>query len=94
MIIEEQINDHLVRHYSDQGVYIRQVETGIEYPDPVDTIPCRYTYEETDIPLPVIPEGDVPPDDPVIPPEEEPEVDPEAATIEDYEAALAELGVT
>ena len=26
-----------------------QVETGIKYSDPVDVVPCRYTYEETDV---------------------------------------------
>ena len=25
-----------------------QVETGIKYADPVDAVPCGYTYEETD----------------------------------------------
>lgn len=38
----------LVRHESDKGVYIRQVETGREYSSAVDVIPCKYTYEETD----------------------------------------------
>lgn len=48
MVMEEILNERLVRHYSDKGMYIRQVETGIEYSDAVDLIPCRYTYEETD----------------------------------------------
>ena len=48
MIIEEKISDELVRYKSDQGLYIRQVETGIEYAEAVDVIPCRYTYEETE----------------------------------------------
>ena len=38
----------LIKHESDSGVYIRQVETGREYARAVDVIPCRYTYEETD----------------------------------------------
>ena len=38
----------LIKHESDSGVYIRQVETGREYASAVDVIPCRYTYEETD----------------------------------------------
>lgn len=38
----------LIKHESDNGKYIRQVETGIEYSSAVDIIPCRYTYEETD----------------------------------------------
>lgn len=51
MIIEQQIRDTLVRHYSDAGLMIRQVETGTLYSDAVDVSPCRYTYEETDTPV-------------------------------------------
>lgn len=52
MIVEEQISPKRVRHYSDIGMMIRQVETGVIYQDAVDKIPCRYTYEETDEPIP------------------------------------------
>ena len=38
----------LIKHESDSGKYIRQVETGREYPSAVDVIPCRYTYVETE----------------------------------------------
>ena len=49
MILTENLrNDTLIRHYSDKGVMLLQVETGIKYSNPVDVIPCRYTYEETD----------------------------------------------
>ena len=47
MIIEEKLNESLVKHISDQGVYIRQIETGIEYIEAIDAMPCKYTYEET-----------------------------------------------
>lgn len=47
MIRTEQINDR-IRHFSDEGFYIKQVETGIVYEDAVDVIPCPYTYTETD----------------------------------------------
>ena len=40
-------NGELVRHYSDTGMMLLQVETGIEYEEAVDVVPCRYTYEET-----------------------------------------------
>lgn len=40
-----------VWHYSDEGKRIRQVETGIVYDDAIDTIPCKYTYEETNEPI-------------------------------------------
>lgn len=51
MVIEQQISDTLVRHYSDAGLMIRQVETGVLYSDAVDVVPCRYSYQETDTPV-------------------------------------------
>ena len=47
MIIEEILTNNLVKHYSDNGKYILQNETGIEYAEAVDVLPCRYTYSET-----------------------------------------------
>ena len=48
----EIIKDKLIRHYAEdeQGnkYYIRQVETGVEYSEAVDVLPCRYTYVATD----------------------------------------------
>ena len=41
----------LIKHYSDQGLYIKQVETGIEYESAIDVYPCVYTYEETENPI-------------------------------------------
>lgn len=52
MIDYEYTQDGRIRHWSDLGVMIRQVETGLLYQDAVDVLPCRYTYEETDIPIP------------------------------------------
>lgn len=48
MIRTEMVGDR-IRHYSDEGYKIRQVETGAVYDDAIDVVPCRYTYEETDI---------------------------------------------
>lgn len=48
MIIEEILSETLVKHYSDKGVKLKQVETGITYDEAIDLIPCEYTYEETD----------------------------------------------
>ena len=49
MIKTEYLNDGtLIRHYSDASFMLLQVETGIKYSDPVDLVPCRYTYKETD----------------------------------------------
>lgn len=49
MIKTEYLNEGtLIKHYSDQGFMLLQVETGAKYSDPIDVVPCRYTYEETD----------------------------------------------
>ena len=54
MIKTEYLNDgKLIKHYSDQNVLLLQVETGLKYSDPIDAVPCRYTYEETDEPIEV-----------------------------------------
>ena len=48
MIKIEYLNDGtLVKHYSDEGYLLQQVETGNKYSDPVDVVPCPYTYIET-----------------------------------------------
>lgn len=53
MIIEELIDDgRRVWHYSDANLMIKQVETGIVYEDAIDVVPCKFTYEETDDPIP------------------------------------------
>ena len=49
MVIEEILNEKFVRHYSDDGMKLRQVETGILYDEAVDLIPSQYTYLQTDI---------------------------------------------
>lgn len=52
MIIVELVdNNTRERRYSDIGMKLRQVETDILYDDAVDKFPCKYTYEETDIPI-------------------------------------------
>lgn len=49
MIQTEYLNDGtLIKHYSDEGYMLLQNETGIEYVDPIDSVPCKYTYTETD----------------------------------------------
>lgn len=49
MIVTEYLRDGtLVKHYSDSGFLIEQVETGARYGEAVDIVPCRYTYVETD----------------------------------------------
>ena len=55
MIVSEQINNRFVKHYSDSGYMIRQVETGVLYSDATDIVPCMYTYEETDQKKPEMP---------------------------------------
>ena len=39
---------NLYRHYSDKGVMLRQIETGILYGEPIDIEGAPFTYEETD----------------------------------------------
>ena len=41
----------LNRTYSDEGFYILQNETGIEYSEAVDVADAPYTYTETDKPI-------------------------------------------
>lgn len=49
MIKTELLQDEkLIRHYSDCGMKLLQVETGIVYDEAIDIVPCQYTYEETD----------------------------------------------
>ncbi len=48
MIVEEKLNERLVRHYSDRGVKLKQVETGLVYDEAIDLVPCEFTYEETE----------------------------------------------
>jgi hypothetical protein len=49
MIQIEYLNDGtLIKHYSDEGFLLLQNETGIKYLDPIDVVPCPYTYTETD----------------------------------------------
>ena len=47
MVVKEILNEQFVRHYSDRGMKLKQVETGVIYDEAVDLIPCPYTYEET-----------------------------------------------
>lgn len=47
MIIQEFINDLLYTH-SDSNFYIIQNETGQKYEDALDTLPCGYTYSESE----------------------------------------------
>lgn len=54
MILTEYLNNEtLIRHYSDLGVLLLQNETGAKYSDPIDIVPCPYTYTETDEPIEV-----------------------------------------
>lgn len=49
MIQTELLKDGaLIRHYSDKEMKLLQVETGMEYDEAIDIVPCRYTYVETE----------------------------------------------
>lgn len=41
--------EDLIRTSSDNGMMIKQVETGILYSEAVDIYPSQFNYEETDI---------------------------------------------
>lgn len=48
MIKTELLNEGtLIKHYSDAGFMLLQNETGAKYSDPIDIVPCQYTYSET-----------------------------------------------
>ena len=42
---------NLFRTYSDEGMYILQNETQIQYSEAIDVENAPYTYSETDIPI-------------------------------------------
>lgn len=55
MILQENITINgkaFLRTYSDSNLYIIQLETGINYVDAIDLLPCNYHYVETEIELP------------------------------------------
>jgi hypothetical protein len=48
MILIEYLNEGtLIKHYSDEGFLLLQNETGAKYSEPIDIVPCPYTYTET-----------------------------------------------
>ena len=52
MIKTELLKDgKMIRHYSDMGMKLLQVETGMVYDEAIDIVPCQYTYEETGTPI-------------------------------------------
>lgn len=51
MIIQEQINNTLIRTYSDKNVYIHGGFPEANYAEAVDLISANRTYTETDIPI-------------------------------------------
>lgn len=50
-MIRTDMRDDRVYTYSDAGMKILQVETGIVYEDALDMPESGYTYTETDIPI-------------------------------------------
>jgi hypothetical protein len=51
MIIQEQINETLVKTYSDQGVMIHGGFPEGDYAEAIDPITMNRTYTETNIPI-------------------------------------------
>ena len=44
----------LNRTYSDEGYYLIQNETGLQYSEAIDVVPMRYTYSESEEKIPVL----------------------------------------
>ena len=51
MIIQEQIENDLVKTYSDNGMMIRKIGTDELYSEAIDPKRFNREYEETDIPI-------------------------------------------
>lgn len=51
MIIQEQIENDLVKTYSDKGMMIRKIGTDELYSEAIDPKRFNRKYEETDIPI-------------------------------------------
>ena len=51
MIIQEQIENDLVKTYSDNGMMIRKIGTEELYSEAIDPQKFNRQYEETDIPI-------------------------------------------
>ena len=51
MIIQEQIENDLVKTYSDKGVMIRKIGTDEIYSEAIDPMKFNREHEETDIPI-------------------------------------------
>ena len=51
MIIQEQIENDLVKTYSDKGMMIRKIGTEELYSEAIDPKKFNRKYEETDIPI-------------------------------------------
>ena len=54
----EDLQKNLYRTYSDEGYYIKQIETGNIYEEAVDIETENFTYEETDEKIEKIPENE------------------------------------
>lgn len=50
---------NLYKTYSDDNVYILQIETGVKYSEAIDVENAPYTYEETDTPIEYITEDPI-----------------------------------
>lgn len=51
-MIQPEIKDGFIRHFSDDNKYIQKVGTSEKYIDAIDIYPTSYTYTETDETIP------------------------------------------
>lgn len=53
MIVTQRIESlGLVRHFSNRGMMIKQIQTGEVFPEAVDPIDSKFTYKETNVSIP------------------------------------------
>ena len=62
MIVQEQIENDLVKTYSDNGMMIRKIGTDEIYSEAIDPKKFNRQYEETDIPIEQISDEPASPD--------------------------------
>ena len=48
MVKQENINEKLIRTYSDEDKFVKQVESNVIYKEAIDVVPVRFTYIEVD----------------------------------------------
>lgn len=56
-VVRENLEKHYAEDENGNRYYITQVETGVEYAEAVDLVPCKFTYLATNKPVEVEDDG-------------------------------------